>query len=263
MLKPSPIFPRAPLLRNVHKPHARDAHRYRLIDDLKQSPTTMSTLDVLHTFPFQTKAFISQLGEVYRVDTHLIIFDLEKKDPRLPSLVAFQIPIEIMNITIHHCIIFEGESTCIMSKIVWKKLGSPELFLSSITLRAYDDRPSQPEGLYQNVPIELGGKTILIDIEVIDSQLYYNILFGHSYIYTIQEVSPSIFCTMLFAHNGKIVTIVQLDHYEPNQSGHIDNILPLIFSKVDLLPMIDARTRFFHDPSLIVPYQEYSLPPQV
>jgi hypothetical protein len=54
-------------------------------------------------------------------------------------------------------------------KSVWQKLGSPELLPSAITLRAYDGRPSSPEGLFQNVPIELGGKTILIDIEVIDA----------------------------------------------------------------------------------------------
>ena len=51
-----------------------------------------------------------------------------------------------------------------MSKVVWEKLGSLELVPSAITLRAYDDRPSSPEGLLQNVPVELGGKTILIDI---------------------------------------------------------------------------------------------------
>jgi hypothetical protein len=59
---------------------------------------------------------------------------------------------------------------------VWQKLGSLELIPSAITLRAYDGRPSSPEGLFQNVPVELGGKTILIDIEVIDAPLDYNIL---------------------------------------------------------------------------------------
>jgi hypothetical protein len=53
-----------------------------------------------------------------------------------------------------------------------------ELIPSTITLRDYDGHPSQVEGLYQNVLIDLGGKIILIDIEVIDAQLDYNILFG-------------------------------------------------------------------------------------
>jgi hypothetical protein len=97
-----------------------------------------------------------------------------------------------------------------MSKVVWKKLGSPELVPSAITLRAYDGRPSSPEGIFQNVPVELGGKTILIDIEVIDAPLDYNILFGRSYMYAMKAVASSVFHTMMFPHNGKIVTITNL-----------------------------------------------------
>jgi hypothetical protein len=74
---------------------------------------------------------------------------------------------------VHQCIINEGASTCIMSKTVWQKLGSPDLVPSTITLRAYDGRPSSLEGIFQNVPIELGGKTILIEIEVINAPLDY------------------------------------------------------------------------------------------
>jgi hypothetical protein len=97
------------------------------------------------------------------------------------------------NITIHRCIIDEGASTCIMSKSVWKKLGSPELIPSAITLRAYDGQPSSLEGLFQNVPVELGGKTILINIEVIDTLLDYNILFVRRYMYAMKAVSSFVF----------------------------------------------------------------------
>jgi hypothetical protein len=188
----------------------------------------MSVLEVLQTCPSQRKYFLSTLGEVDPSDTHLITFDLDNVEPCLPSLVSFQIPVKIRNIKIHRCIIDEGASTCIMSKTIWKQLGSPELIPSAITLRAYDGHPSQPEGLYQNVPIELGGKMILIDIKVIDAPLDYNILFGCSYMYAMKFMASSVFHTMLFPHNGKIVTIDQLTHYEPNHSGNIDNVLPLI-----------------------------------
>jgi hypothetical protein len=114
-----------------------------------------------------------------------------------------------------------------MSKHVWHKIGSPELVPSTITLRAYDGRPTSSAGLCQNVPIELGGKTILIDIEVIDAQLDYNILFGRNYMYAMKAIASSVFRTMMFPHNGKIVTINQLTHYEPNHSANIDNISPL------------------------------------
>jgi len=79
-------------------------------------------------------------------------------EPHLPTLVAFQIPVKIWNITVHYYIIDEGASTCIMSKTVWKKLVSPEIMPSTITLRPYDGCPSSPEGIFQNVLVELGGR---------------------------------------------------------------------------------------------------------
>jgi hypothetical protein len=176
-------------------------------------------------------------------------------------LVAFQIPVKIQNIMVHRCIIDEGASTCIMSKIVWKKLGSPELIPSTITLRAYDGRPSSPEGLFQNVPVELGGKTILIDIEVIDAPLDYNILFGCSYMYAMKEVASSVFRMMMFPHNGKIITIDQVSHYEPNHSSNIDNILPLVCTSSDAYPLMDMGPRIFKDPSLLGAY--HGAPPLI
>jgi hypothetical protein len=161
---------------------------------------------------------------------------------------------KIQNITVHRCIIDEGASTCIMSKTEWQKLGSPELIPSAITLRAYDEQPSSPEGLFQNVSIELGGKTILIDIEVIDSPLDYNILFSRIYMYAMKAVASSIFRTMMLPHNGKIITIDQVSHYEPNPSANIDNILPLIHTSHDTYPLIEMGPGIFKDPSLLGTY---------
>jgi hypothetical protein len=194
------------------------------------------------------------LGAVDPVDTRLITFDLDSREPRLLTLIAFQIPVKIRNITVHQCIIDEGASTCIMSKTVWQKLGSPELIPSAITLRTYDGRPSSPEGLFQNVPVELEGKTILIDIEVIDAPLDYNILFDHSYMYAMKAVAYSIFWTMMFPHNGNIVTIDQVSHYEPNPSANLDNILPIIDTKPDAYPLVEMGPGIFKDPSLLGKY---------
>jgi hypothetical protein len=141
-----------------------------------------------------------------------------------------------------------------MSKIVWQKLGSPELIPSAITLRAYDERPSSPEGLFQNVPVELGGKTILIDIEVINAQLDYNILLGRSYMYAMKAVASSVFRTIMFPHNGKIVTIDQVSHYDPNPSSNLDNILPLIHTNQDVYPLVEMGPGIFKDPSLLGTY---------
>jgi hypothetical protein len=188
------------------------------------------------------------LREVDPTDTRLITFDHDSGEPCLPTLVAFQIPVKIQNIIVHNCIIDEGASTCIMSKMMWQKLGSPELIPSAITLRAYDGRPSSPEGVFQNVPIELGGKTILIDIEVIDALLDDNILFVHSYMYVMNVVAPSMFHTMMFPQNGKTITINQLYHYDPNPSSNIDNILPFVPQAITQIP-------FFYPPPGVQSFQ--------
>jgi hypothetical protein len=141
-----------------------------------------------------------------------------------------------------------------MSKYVWQKLGSPELIPFAITLRAYDGRPSSLEGIFQNVPIEIRGKTILIDIEVINTPLDYNILFGRSYMYAMKAVASFMFQTMMFPHNRKIITIDQVSHYEPNPSANIDNILPLIHTSHDAYPLIEMGPKIFKDPSLLGTY---------
>jgi hypothetical protein len=65
---------------------------------------------------------------------------------------------------------------------------------------------------------------------------------------------------MLFPHNGKIFIIDQLTHHEPNQSGHIYNIMPLILLSVEFVPMIDVGPGLFQDPSLIGTYQGFPHP---
>jgi hypothetical protein len=214
----------------------------------------MSVLEVLQTCPTQRKSLLSTLGAVDPVDTRLITFDLDSCEPFLPALVAIQLPVKIWNVTVHRCIIDEGASTCIMSKTVWQKLGSPKLIPSAITLRSYDRRPSSPEGLFQNIPVELESKTILIDIEVIDAPLDYNILFGRNYMYAMKAVASSVFWTIMFPHNGKIVTIDQVSHYEPNPSASLDNILPLIHTNKDAYPIIEMGPGIFKDPSLLGTY---------
>ena len=76
-----------------------------------------------------------------------------------------------------------------------------------INLRVWDGHSSQPIGLFCNCPITLVGKTIFVDVEVIDAPLDYNILLGHSYTYVMSTVPSAVHRKMLFSHNGKIVTI--------------------------------------------------------
>jgi hypothetical protein len=112
-------------------------------------------------------------------------------------------------------------------------------------------RPFQIEGLLQDIPIELAGKKILIDIKVIDATLDYNILLGHSYMYTMKAVTSSVFHTLISSHNGKIVTMDQLTHYKSRSSLDLDNILPLIGSHSEVSPVVEISLGIFQDPSLL------------
>ena len=95
-------------------------------------------------------------------------------------------------------------------------MGSPPLQQSSTALRAYDGRSAQPQGLLTNVPLQLAGKTVLVNIEVINAQLDYNLLLGRSYMYAMRAVASTVFHTMMFPHEGRVVKVDQLTYHDPN-----------------------------------------------
>jgi hypothetical protein len=72
--------------------------------------------------------------------------------------------------------------------------------------------------------------------------------------YAMKEFASSIFQTMMFSHNGKIITIDQVSHYKPNPSANIDNILPLVHTHLETYPLIEMGPRIFKDPSLLGTY---------
>ena len=193
---------------------ARATVSYSIVDDLAQMPTAMSALEVLKTCPTQRKALLASLWAVYPSDSNLITFDTENGEPCMPSTIAFQILVSIQNLVVHRCIVDEGESTCVMSTLVWKKIGSPILQPSSTTLRDYDGHPTKSQGILPHVPITLAEKIVLIDIEAVNTQLDYNLLHGRSYMYAMRAVVSTVFCLMMFPHEGKIVMVDQLTYYD-------------------------------------------------
>jgi hypothetical protein len=52
-------------------------------------------------------------------------------------------------------------------------------------LRDFDGRLYSPLGILSNIPIELGGKMVLINVVVMDGLKDYNILLGHDFIYAM------------------------------------------------------------------------------
>lgn len=80
-----------------------------------------------------------------------------------------------------------------MSLPCWKYIVSPKLAQSPTTLKEFDGRYFTPYGILCNIPIELGGKTVNVEVEVLDAPLDYNMLLGWSWFYTMTIVASSMF----------------------------------------------------------------------
>ena len=103
-----------------------------------------------------------------------------------------------------------------MSLSCWQALGSPTLISSLTVLKAFDGHIFKSHGILTTFPVEIGSKTVTIDVEVIDAPLDYNLLLGHTWFYTMKVVSSTIFRLLSFPHQGKIITINQLDFCTPD-----------------------------------------------
>ena len=125
----------------------------------------------------------------------------------------------VKNRPIHRTVIDEGASTCIMSIQCWRLLGSPSLNQSLKILKAFDGCGFHPFGILQDLPIGVEGKTVSLDVEVVDAPLDYNLLLGRSWSYAMTAVVSSVFRVIKFPHNGKIVTIDQLSYFSSNPAS--------------------------------------------
>ena len=73
-------------------------------------------------------------------------------------------------------------------------------------------------GILPKFPITLGGKTVYIDVMVVQGPLDLNLLLGHEYVYVMGALVSSLLHVVCFPHDGRIVTIDQLsffDHQAP------------------------------------------------
>jgi hypothetical protein len=74
----------------------------------------------------------------------------------------------------------------------------------------------------------LGDKTVTVDVEVVDAPLDYNLLLGRSWFYTMTVIASSVFRCVQFPHQGKIVTIDQLDFYTLDAHASTTNNIPFL-----------------------------------
>jgi hypothetical protein len=216
--------------------------------------------------------------------------DTNDLKPRLPYHVVFQIvvayPMKNFTRNIFHMVVDEGASTCIMSLACWKAIGQPVLSPSPTLLTTFDGHLFQPHGIIPSFPMQLGGKTMCVEVEVVDTPLKYNLLLGRSWTYAMQAMVATVFRVLLFPHEGRIVTIDQLSFSRPEPSLGastvlmIDNPQPGVVNigvglcpslmgtfdypppqgdikfisnhhKVDIFQVLSFRTTYFDDPWIL------------
>jgi hypothetical protein len=220
--------PKSTIRKSTFNPNSRAAQNYNIVEDLAQAPCAMSALEVLQHCPTQRKTLLAAIGAFDPESSNYITFNLDDYRPRLSHQLAFQIDVVVHNQQIHRTILDEGASTCVMSLSCWKGLKSPALNKSPTMLRAFDGRGFHPHGLLQSLAVQLGGKTVTIDVEVVDAPLDYNLLLGRSWFYAMTAVASSVFRCVQFPHQGKIVTIDQLDFCTPDARIPATNNIPFL-----------------------------------
>ena len=138
--------------------------------------------------------------------------------PHLTYHVALQIHVEYTKITIKCIVIDDGAATCVMSLTCWKAIGSPALSQSMTMLTDFDGRSFQPHEIIPTFLVQSGGKTVEVDVKVVDSSLECNLLLECNRTYSMTKVVSSIFNTFCFPNEGKILMIDQLSfmHASPN-----------------------------------------------
>jgi len=102
--------------------------------------------------------------------------------------------------------------------------------------------------------IELGGKTVEVDVEVIDGNLDYNILLGRPWIYAMAAVVSTYFRKIAFPYKGK-VTIIDQHTFLPNGSP-VTGSIPLIHGSNH--PLQNIGVGLLKDPVLM---GTFALPP--
>ena len=111
------------------------------------------------------------------INSNTISFSTQGK-PRLPPHVPIQIHVAYKGINIRRMVVDEGASTCVMSMSCWKGLGSPKIVPSQSMLKAFDGHVFKSYGIIPTFPITLGGKTINVEVELVDAPIDYNLLLG-------------------------------------------------------------------------------------
>ena len=79
-----------------------------------------------------------------------------------------------------------------------------------------------------SLAVELGGKTISIQVAIVDTPLDYNLLLGRNWFYAMIAIASTVFQTVQFPHIGRIVTIDQLEFCTLDLTTSTTNVIPML-----------------------------------
>ena len=83
-------------------------------------------------------------------------------------------------------------------------------------------------GIVLALPIFVGGKIVNIEVGIVDASLDYNLLLGKNWMYEMDAIACSLFRIIFFPHEGRIVTVDQLDCSPVDPNASTDSTIPLV-----------------------------------
>ena len=198
----------------------------------------MSALEVLQSCLAQHKVLLAAIGAHDSLYSNLVTFDVENNKPHLTHYTSIQIQVNHNESTIWRTVVDEGASMCLMSITCWKGLSSPTLIPSPRMLKVFYGHKFQSHGTIPYCFVELGGKTVDIQVEAVNTSLDYKLLLSCSWTYMIEVVVSSIYKVIKFPHQGKIMSIDQLSFSRRDPMQFKSNI-PIVSNFVkDLLNVV-------------------------
>jgi hypothetical protein len=95
-------------------------------------------------------------------------------------------------------------------------------------LTAFEGHSFRPHGILPAFPVQLGGKTVEVEVGVIDAPLDYNLLLGRNWTYPMVTVVLPVFHMLCFTHQGEIVTIDQLSFVYSSPNTSVGPLIPVV-----------------------------------
>jgi hypothetical protein len=108
-------------------------------------------------------------------------------------------------------------------------------------LTTFDGHSFCPHGILLAFSIQLGGKMIEVEVEVVDAPLDYNLLLGRNWTYSMVVIVSSIFRMLCFPHQGEIVTIDQLYFAFSSPDASVEPSIPVVENSQSITGNIGIR----------------------